>query len=62
MSKVESWGPVQKSNINKHAGNNIDKRNITAIETYNAIEGNADRDRKYPGFKELFEMHRGERL
>ena len=63
MSKVKSWLPVQEKHLKKYPGNNItDPRNKTAIETYNLIEGNADRDRKYLGLKGLYIRRKGDRL
>jgi len=60
--KVKSWQPVFKM-LKTHVGNNIiDTRNKTAIETYNAIEGDAGLNRKYHELKELYVMDRGERL
>jgi len=62
MMKVKSWQIAFKHLKQKHPGNNIDKQNITPIETYNAIEGNARLDRKYPKLKGMYVMRRGERV
>ena len=62
MSKVKSWVPVQEKYLKKYSGNNIDKRNITAIEKYNAIEGNDRLKVKYSGLRWLYIGNKGERL
>lgn len=62
MSKVKSWQPVFRHLKKKHPGNNIDKRNVTAIDTYNAIEGSARLKVKYSGLEGLYIRRKGERL
>jgi len=60
--KVKSWQPAFKYLKTKHPGNNIDKKNITPIETYNARERDAQLDKKYPKLKGLYIRDRGERV
>ena len=51
--KVKSWQPVFKM-LKKHLGNNIiDPRSKTAIETYNAIEGDSKLDKTYRRLKDV---------
>ena len=63
MKQVKTWQEIQQQFVKRYPGNNIiDPRNKTAIETYNAIEGDAGLNRKYHELKELYVMDRGERL
>lgn len=57
---LKTWMPTKQKNTNTYPGNNIvDPRNKTAIETYNAVEGNKVLDKKYPG---LNVRYRGKRV
>ena len=62
MKQVKSWQPVFKM-LKTHLGNSIiDKRNKTAIETYNAIEAIKVPGDRFKSLEGLCIMHRGERL
>jgi len=66
MSKrVKPWndpsGVFRMSNRN-HRGNNINRANIGAIETYQEIEGDTTLKDKYPGLRNIYIRDKGERL